>query len=324
MRQIWMRCASFLWSSLNRAARFALKQGWLKRVELSARVISVGNIQAGGAGKTPLVAQIAQEAHDQGLSVCILTRGYLGGWEKTGGVILPSDSNVDPQLCGDEPALLHELIPFAWIGVGADRVKQYAQVVECRNGIPPDLVILDDGFQNLKIKKDVEVVALTHYTPGDLVFREGGSALRDAHLLVWTKGEVLPSWVSDLADQRLCRVAYALQEMTKWTLPSRGELRRCWLVTSIADSQSAYDLFVQSGIDIVKHTALTDHFNYSKESIQSFLKQACAEHLQIVMTGKDWVKWRAWGVRGSEVRVFEPKLRWVFGREAWDRVLWGK
>jgi len=324
VRSVWVRCLSWVWSFINGIARYALRRGWIKRVELPARVISVGNIQAGGAGKTPLVAQIAQEAHDYGLSVCILSRGYLSAWEKRGGVISPQDTNLDPKFCGDEPALLHELAPFAWIGVGSNRLKQYSEVVRSRGGVHPDLIILDDGFQNLKIKKDIEVVAITHHQPHEYVFRESFDALECADLLVWTKGDILPIDEEGLVHRPLCRVSYELRELFSDHSRSGKKSDQYWLITSIADSQSAYDLILQSGMSVMKHTALTDHFQYSVESVQSFLKQACDEQVQIILTGKDWVKWRSLGVKTSEVIVFEPRLKWVFGRKIWDRVLWEK
>ena len=73
------RLASALWSFGSALARGLASRGiLLKPVRLGVRVISVGNLQAGGAGKTPLVAHIAGEALARGLKVCILCRGYGG------------------------------------------------------------------------------------------------------------------------------------------------------------------------------------------------------------------------------------------------------
>jgi len=115
MSAILLRLLSALWSTVNAGMRLAARRGWVGSRKLPARVLSVGNLQVGGAGKTPLVALIAQEAIARGQRVCILSRGYGGIWEANGGVIAPGKEPAHPALCGDEPALLHELAPEAWI-----------------------------------------------------------------------------------------------------------------------------------------------------------------------------------------------------------------
>lgn len=203
LRQTLTRLGSFIWSLASHFVRAGVSWGWIKPYHLRVRVISVGNIQVGGSGKTPLVAQIANEAHARGLRVAILTRGYKSVWEKTGGVIFPSqhtkdlqkDVTIDPKLCGDEPALLHELAPYAAIAVGANRIRSYMRLVhELRWAV--DLVILDDGFQHLKIHRDLDVVALTSKTRRDVLYRDFDSSLNsksNSIFCVWTKGSNVPS-----------------------------------------------------------------------------------------------------------------------------------
>src|SRR5438105_3367167 len=94
------RVGSCLWSSANALARVAADRRVIKRAGLGCRVVSVGNIQAGGAGKTPLVAQVVREAQERGLLAAILTRGYGGRWERDGGMIEPGQEAVDPDACG--------------------------------------------------------------------------------------------------------------------------------------------------------------------------------------------------------------------------------
>ena len=310
-----------LWAQVNRIVRFALIRGWIKSCSLPVRVMSVGNLQSGGAGKTPLVAQIAKEAHEKGLLVCILSRGYRGAWERAGGVIAPEDSTVDPRQCGDEPALLHALCPFAWLGVGANRVLSFGEVVK-RLGKNPDLVLLDDGFQHWKIRKDLEIVAVTGDLPSQRVFRESWGALQNADLVVWTKGEKLPSPIRALPSLKICHVSY------QWTPFFQDEgiqpqaSQKWWLVTAIADSQSAYDLALRAGYSVIQHRAFADHFQFSVEKVEELLAQAHQSGVKIVITGKDWVKWRALGVNQSQVHVIEPQLKWVEGQEVWTQVLW--
>jgi tetraacyldisaccharide 4'-kinase len=308
---IWV--ASAFWSSASKWARNAASRGRLSQVTLDARVISVGNVQAGGTGKTPVTAQIAREAIARGLSVCILSRGYLSDWERDGGVIAPMSVDtkpVDANFCGDEPALLHELVPEAWIAVGADRIKQF-EVAKSRFGRAFDLVILDDGFQHWKIKKNLEVVAMTSAKMGEKYFRDWPSAVAQANLVVWTKGDLMP----DACGQPLCKVRYHV------SAPSGA----CWLICGVADSESVVQSIQSSNpkAEIRRRIFLEDHAVYEKTKAVRWILEAKREGCQLVMTGKDWVKWQSFGISKSDVVVLEPELVFESGRENWDRVLWG-
>jgi hypothetical protein len=88
-----------------------------------------------------------------------------------------------------------------------------------------DLVILDDGFQHWKIRKDLEIVALTSRTPSDILYRDFTGAASGADLLVWTKGERAPEMP---AGKPFIKVRFELPE-TAW----RGV--PIWLVTGVGD-----------------------------------------------------------------------------------------
>jgi len=302
--------ASCLWSSLSHCARFSARKGWLKGTQLNARVISVGNIQAGGAGKTPLVAQIANEAIQNGLKTCILIRGYKSRWESEGGLILPDSPAADASLCGDEAALLHDLSPKAYIGVGADRLKQYDALHS--QGVTVDLVILDDGFQHWRIKKDVEVVALTSAKPSQILFRDFPQSVANANLLVWTKGEVRPAMGN-------CPMA-----VVDFQLTEAGTQDPYWLVTGVASGISVKEMATRFGYRVARHLQYSDHAGYSQSSVHKILEQASKNGARVLLTGKDWVKWRTLGISPDDVTVIEPKLEVKEGKENWTRILWGK
>lgn len=308
---------SAFWSMASALARIGVKKGWLRSVRLDSRVISVGNIQAGGAGKTPLVAQIAREGIRRGMKVAILCRGYGSRWEKMGGCFLPSMGEseargnlVDAGLCGDEAVLLHELVPEAFIGVGADRVGQY-RVLKEKTGVKFDLVILDDGFQHWRIQKDVEVVAITSASRWRLLYRDWGWALKNANLLVWTKGEKRPdSWHRPLVKIRL-------------KVPSPGKALSIHLVTGVGDSFETRRSIIAAGYVVAKHLSFSDHAQYNREKSLQLVASAREAGCRFALTGKDWVKWREFGLTREDVLVLEPEVVFEEGRESWDQILWG-
>jgi len=307
LRFLGLCLGSALWSFATQVIRWMLRLGILLPKELGVRVLSVGNLQAGGAGKTPLVIQIAKEAVEKGLKVCILSRGYKGLWEKSGGVLLPGGA-ADPKECGDEPALLHEQVPAALIGVGADRVSSYDHVV--REHGRPDLVILDDGFQHWRIHKDVEVVALTSSTPREVLFRDSKTALKFASLVVWTKGTHCPTPAPDV------EIRLTLKR------PADGK-QRIWLVTGVGDALSVKHSATEAGYQVNRHLIFDDHAAYTLQDLEGFLAGSAKEKALLATTGKDWVKWKSLGFSSADLIVLEPEVTFIKGRERWNRVLWG-
>jgi tetraacyldisaccharide 4'-kinase len=308
--------ASFLWATGTACARFFSKP----KTRLPAKVISIGNIQVGGAGKTPLVAFLAGQAHERGKQVCILTRGYGARWEKTGGMISPHESGLSPTDCGDEALLLHELAPHAWIGVGADRARQFQAVVDAvqaQGRARIDLVVLDDGFQNHRLEKDLDIVALTSAHWGQKIFRDFRSALKRAHLLVWTKGDERPRGLANLGKP-LVRVQMQLDPPVFAS--------RFLLITGLADGAQARKSMELAGYRIEKHLTFPDHARYASIVTQTILDDARAQGLKLLMTGKDWVKWRALvgeNLKGSVIEVVEPQLRLdPEGEKIWNQVIW--
>jgi tetraacyldisaccharide 4'-kinase len=142
---VYGRCVSF------RKSLYAKK--WLKQKRLKATVISVGNLSAGGTGKTPMVLWLAEKFLSEGKKVAILSRGYRGSHGTS-----------------DEVELLrHRLGERVKFGVGPNRFKS-GQNLEAQQ--PIDIFILDDGFQHLQLARDLDIVML-----------DGSRRLKDEWLL---------------------------------------------------------------------------------------------------------------------------------------------
>ena len=157
-----------LWHALNRARRALYRRGILKAKRLPKPVISIGNIAAGGAGKTPCVIAIAKYLVKQNLRVCVLTRGY--GRSGAGGEV----NALDAERFGDEPVLIKKSVPEAIVVVGKNRYENGLHV-NC------DVYLLDDGFQHLQLHRDLDVVI---DVPDARFHREVRDALRDADIVI--------------------------------------------------------------------------------------------------------------------------------------------
>ncbi len=297
---------SLLWSSVNWARSRAYRVGWISSQRVDPIVISVGNIQAGGAGKTPVVAWIAEQGRLHGLRVAILLRGYGGNLEQSGGVISPSTSDADYRQFGDEAVLLSRLAPAAWIGVGADRRKSLAEV---SRQAKIDWVILDDGFQNYQLRRDLNIVLLsTESHPR--IYRDFHARVREADLILWTKGEIAP----ETFGRPVCRLQLEPDESTV------ADVLRAGLVCGIADPNPVVKFL---GTRLSHREIFPDHHDFTSEEITRIREELRARDLIPVTTGKDWVK-----IRGlipadeqSRWRVLEPRVRVTWGAEVWERVL---
>lgn len=159
--------AELLYRGLNRVRRALYRAGILRAKRLPHPVISIGNISAGGAGKTPAVIAVARHLAKRGLRVTVLTRGY--GRTGVGGRV----DALDPARFGDEPVLIKKSVNDIDVIVGANR---YALA----HDIDTDIFVLDDGFQHLQLHRDLDVVidAPSHF------YREGRSALKDADIIL--------------------------------------------------------------------------------------------------------------------------------------------
>jgi tetraacyldisaccharide 4'-kinase len=150
-------------------------KGWLQQRRLRGKVISVGNLTVGGTGKTPMVLWFAEKFLAEGKRVAILSRGYRGS----------SGTSDEIEL------MKHRLQGRVTFGVGKDRFAEGHRIEEKQ---PIDVFLLDDGFQHLKLARDLDIVMLDgshklkdHWLLPSGALREPVSACCRADLLVVTR-----------------------------------------------------------------------------------------------------------------------------------------
>jgi tetraacyldisaccharide 4'-kinase len=185
-----------VYGALTRARAGLYRAGLLKTESAGAPVVSVGNLTAGGTGKTPLVEWVARALAGEGLRPCVLTRGY-GRADESRRVVASDGARVLAGVneCGDEPRLLAEkLLGAASVVCDRDRV---AAARWARAELGAGVFVLDDGFQHLRIARDLDVVTLDATDPwggGHLLprgrLRERPAALGRADCVVITRAEL--------------------------------------------------------------------------------------------------------------------------------------
>ena len=170
--------------------------GIFKQKRLPCTVISVGNIVAGGTGKTPAVAAIAKQLQNQGFQVAILLRGYKRRSSEEITVV----SDGENRLCsreesGDEADMLARQLPKIPVVVGKQR---YLTGKAALDRFKSNVIILDDGFQHRQLARDIDILtidATQPYGTGALLpigtLREPVSALQRADIIILTRTDAV-------------------------------------------------------------------------------------------------------------------------------------
>jgi tetraacyldisaccharide 4'-kinase len=248
-------------------------------------VICIGNFTAGGGGKTPTAIAVAKLLRAQGLKPCFLTRGYGG---KIEGPHLVQEKDLAEDV-GDEPLLLAAVAPTV---VAADRASG-AKFIE---GLDADVIVMDDGFQNPQLEKDLALIAI-----------DSGSGIGNG--LVMPAGPLRAPLDEQMARAdalivigdggKAASIEDAFAEMRKPVLKARiapqGDPR--WLsvlpvigFAGIARPKKFFATLRNNGARVIDERAYPDHYQYSERHARSLLKEAKDYNAMLVTTEKDWVR----------------------------------
>lgn len=258
-------------------------------------LIVVGNITAGGSGKTPLVIALSRLATDMQLKPGIASTGY--GRQSRDTLLVQADS--DTNLCGDEPVLLAKRS-----GVPVVVAARRSDAVEKLQGMNLDLVISDDGLQQADLRRDVEICVVDggrgvgngHLIPAGPL-REPATRLAQVDYVV-TNGE----WSEKPADLSVstmkleATVVRSLDEANEYTLAefqNKNAGITLHAIAAIGNPMRFFKLLEKHGIDIIPHR-FADHHRYKKQDFKS-MSGATA----IIMTEKDAVKCRGLGLENA-------------------------
>ena len=154
---------SIIYGAAHNLRRSCYRQKLIPSRQLPCKVISIGNITVGGTGKTPMTILVAEKLKHAGYSVTILSRGYKGQAENYGGIV--SDGRkiyMDSEQSGDEPYLIARRLSDIPVIVGKNRCAAGMMAV---SKFKPDVIVLDDGFQHLKLNRNIDIVLLDYRNP---------------------------------------------------------------------------------------------------------------------------------------------------------------
>lgn len=286
---------SLVYGFFVRVRIFLYGIGVLKAKRAGCKVISIGNITTGGSGKTPVTIKVASFLKARGKKAVILSRGYK---RKKTGMVVVSDFNrvlAGHEDAGDEAYLMAEKLKGVPVIVSSDRVEAARHAIK---EFSADAIILDDGFQHLRLARDVNVVLIdgekrfgTGYLLPRGVLRESISGLSRADCFM-VKGLGVPFEIAGAG-----KPVFGFSYKPSMLRSSDGNERpfeflrrkKVAILSGIASPESFERTVKELGATIEKIFIYPDHHAYSKEDVFEITAEVKGLDA-VITTEKDVVK----------------------------------
>lgn len=273
----WTGPLAFAYGGVTRVRRWLYRLGWLRSERLPVPVVVIGNITAGGTGKTPLTLAVVDALRAQGFCPGVVSRGY-GGRQREPALL---GDAPDPQQFGDEPCLLRA--GGAPVAVGRDRPAAARLLL----GAGCNVVVADDGLQHYRLARDVEICVIDgvrRFGNGKLLpagpLREPLQRLGEVDLQVCNGADLPGAYTMQLSGGEVC----GLLDGHRQNLAAfAGE--RVHAVAAIGHPRRFFDSLRQQGIKVIEH-AFPDHHPFAAVDLDF------GDTLPVLMTDKDAVKCR--------------------------------
>jgi tetraacyldisaccharide 4'-kinase len=282
-------------------------KGILEQKSLPCKVVSIGNITVGGTGKTPMVHYVANLLKGFGLKVAVISRGYGGCAQRTGGVV--SDGNtilMGPEASGDEAQLLASKLSGISLFVGKDRYRAGRRAI-CRFGA--SVLVLDDAFQHLPLKRDLDLLLLDSTRPfGNGYYIPRGTLREPVEQIKRASAFILTRWTEDsnLTRERFiieahaegppifrCKhvpeTLFAAREKKSLDLETlKGQ--RLFAFSGIARNECFHETISKLGGCLSGFLEFPDHHRYARHDLGLIWKRARDLNVDnIITTEKDYI-----------------------------------
>jgi tetraacyldisaccharide 4'-kinase len=302
----WLAVLERVFLAVSGLRRWLYRRGLLQSGHPGVPVIVVGNLVAGGSGKTPLVIALVRLLVEAGRRPGVVSRGY-GRRARSLHLVGPS-SDVDH--AGDEPIEIYRATG-APVAVARDRLHAARALVE---NSAVDCIVADDGLQHYRLRRDIEIVSVdgerglgNHRLLPAGPLREAPARLQSVDLVLTRNGIDEHAWSLKAQGLRGMDDGAPLEPVQVW----RG--RAVNAVAGLAHPERFFDTLRTLGLDLRQTRALPDHHRFSAADLDF------DEPLPVIITGKDAVKCRGFArpdVHVLEVHAHLPETvgTWILGR----------
>ena len=302
-RRVLLGGPAMTWGAVTRRRAASFSAGNISSKRLKSFTLCVGNLSAGGEGKTPMVAWLVERLCERGYRTAVLTRGYRRDSREPRIIVGPESEHTAKQI-GDEAYLLRrrfqDLEITVPMGVGADRF-QVGTELEAR--FPIDVTVMDDGYQHFALERDFDLLVVDASRPfggrrmlplGRLREPISGASRARAILLTKTQPEVRYNGIESVlrrvnpgapifrAQTRAAAIVDAMSAAEKPLDSLLGE--RCVGFCGLGNPDSFWRTIEAMGIHPVERLAFPDHHRYSARDIDKIAEMARRAGAGVLLT----------------------------------------
>ena len=266
---------------------FLLKQKLAKPQKIEgAKIICIGNVTAGGAGKTPVAIALVEELKKvTSKKACFSSRGYMGS------VIGPL--KVDPAVhtaeqVGDEPLLLAKALP-CWVG------KRRYDTARAAVADGAEIIIMDDGMQNLTVQKDLNILVVDGYFGIGNSFAIPAGPLREPLEKALEKATVAV-FIGEDRNNILFQIKNKIPVIhAKTEVSDRSKIeglkdKKIIAFSGISIPDKFFHTLEKEGLKVIEKLYFADHYNFTNEDIDDLFKLSDELAAELVTTEKDAIR----------------------------------
>ncbi len=303
----------------------------LKTEDSGIKVISIGNITAGGSGKSPMTIAVAKELFkiDEDASIAVVSRGY--GRSSKGVQVVSTGKEIllNATEGGDEPLMIAKALPGTPVVVSEKRVDGIARAV---TEFGTKVAVLDDAFQHRKIRRDLDIVLVDvsapewYWKPLPMgMLRDTPQSLERADIIVLTgknspeQIKKLKRWISSFSSAKMLHGGMVPKRLISHIDNSISRLddlsgKRVAACAGIVRPERFFDTLDSLGMDVVFKNGMRDHASLTRVEREKIVSSALDKGLDsLIITAKDAVKWPKDEDLKIKILVLEMGWKWYEG-----------
>ena len=271
---------------------FLYDKSFLKQIPVTTKIISIGNLNTGGSGKTPFIQYLVRHFFEN-KNVLIVCKSYKAKLKSPQKINLNDFKAVE--IYGDEACLLQQLLPHTTVWSGPS--KSHTVIAALAEFNKYDVILIDDGFSHRKLFRHKDVVLIDASQKTSLYkilpfgfMREGWKTLIRANLVILTKTQGVSLEQKIFFTEKI--LPYQKNLISAEYQPQlNSATKNIFLIAGIGNPQKLYDDLLSQGFNIVIKKFYPDHYAFS-ETEQTILLHMCNQYndVQPVMTAKDYIK----------------------------------